>query len=189
MNDTVEVNHHVQHRYPDGVRFCPLCGAAMEPRLVLPDRKRHKVCSRCGFVNFLGPKLVAGCLVVDSGRVLLLRRGIEPARGRWTFPGGYVDLGETPEQAAVRETMEEVGMRVRAGRILGLYADRENPNVAVAVFFAEPGDDPPSQSHEALETRYFVPGEIPWQEIAFPTTIAALRDWVASLRGSIRKSG
>lgn len=180
-DDPVEVNHHIQHRYPDEVRFCALCGGAMESRIVLPDRKRHHVCSRCGFVHFLGPKLVAGCLVVDSARVLLLRRGIEPALGRWTFPGGYVDLGETPEHAAARETLEEVGMNVQISRVFGLYTDPESPHVSVAVFLANSGDDPPSNSHEALETRYFAPGEIPWEEIAFPTTAAALRDW-ASVR-------
>ena len=69
------------------------------------------------------PKLVAGCLVIDAGRVLLLRRGNEPRLGTWTFPGGYVDLGETPEHAALRETLEEVGMRVTADATLGVYAD------------------------------------------------------------------
>ena len=77
----------------------------MGDRLVLPDRRRHSVCAGCGFVDFRGPKLVAGCLIVSDGKVLLLRRGIEPQLGKWTFPGGYVDLGETPEQAALRETL------------------------------------------------------------------------------------
>jgi NADH pyrophosphatase NudC (nudix superfamily) len=77
----VETNHHVQHRYPGNVRFCALCCGAMRMRVVLPDRKRLMVCERCGFVHFSGPKLVAGCLVIDAGRVLLLRRGNEPRIG------------------------------------------------------------------------------------------------------------
>ena len=92
----VEPRHEIQHQYPVNVRFCPLCGGAMELRTVLPDRKRHKVCSRCGYIDFQSPKLVAGCLVIDAGRVLLLRRAIPPRLGYWTFPGGYVDFGEMP---------------------------------------------------------------------------------------------
>ncbi len=175
----VRVNHQVQHRYPLGIRFCPLCAGELQERILLPDGREHKVCSRCGFVHFLGPKLVAGCLVIDRGRVLLLRRGIEPEIGKWTFPGGFVDFGETPPEAAVRETLEEVGMRVRIERHLGLYADPANPHAAVAVYLAAPGAEAPGISAEATEVRFFAAGEIPWEEIAFRTTHEALRDWLA----------
>jgi ADP-ribose pyrophosphatase YjhB (NUDIX family) len=174
----VEANHHIQHQYPHNIRFCALCGGEMRVRLVLPDRKSFKVCSKCGFVDFPGPKLVAGCLVIDAGRVLLLRRGIEPQIGRWTFPGGYVDLGETPAQAALRETSEEVGMTVALGRLLGVYSDPAHPIAAVVVYLAEPGSEAPGLSNEATEVRYFRPDEIPWSEIAFRTTHDALGDWV-----------
>jgi 8-oxo-dGTP diphosphatase len=177
----VRVNHHVQHRYPLGIRFCPLCAGQLEDRILLPDGREHKVCAECGFVHFLGPKLVAGCLVIDRGRVLLLRRGIEPEVGKWTFPGGFVDFGETPDQAALRETMEEVGMHVRIERHLGLYADPANPHAAVAVYMASPGPEVPGVSDEATEVRFFAPAEIPWDEIAFRTTREALRDWLASI--------
>lgn len=178
----VHVNHHVQHRYPLGIRFCPLCAGELEERILLPDGREHKICSQCGFVHFLGPKLVSGCLVIDSGRVLLLRRGIEPEVGKWTFPGGFVDFGETPTEAAVRETLEEVGMRVRIDRHLGLYADPANPHAAVAVYLATPGAESPGISDEALEVRYFGADQIPWDEIAFRTTRDALRDWLALLK-------
>jgi 8-oxo-dGTP diphosphatase len=174
----VESRHEVQHRYPADVRFCVLCGGAMELRTVLPDRKRLKVCSRCGFIDFQSPKLVAGCLVIDAGRVLLLRRAIPPRLGFWTFPGGYVDLGEMPEPAALRETVEEVGMNVAVERLLGVYADPQNPAAAVVVYLARPGRESPGLSDEASEVRYFGPAEIPWDEIAFRTTDAAVRDWL-----------
>ena len=98
-----------------------------------------------------------------------------PRIGQWTFPGGYVDLGETPEQAAVRETAEEVGMNVRLGAMLGLFSDAANPIAAVAVYLAEPGSETPGLSAEATEVRYFAPVEIPWDELAFRTTEASLR--------------
>lgn len=178
----VEPRHDVQHQYPRNVRFCALCGGEMRLRTVLPDRKRLKVCSRCGFVNFQSPKLVAGCLVVDAGRVLLLRRAIEPRLGYWTFPGGYVDLGEMPEAAALRETVEEVGMNVAVSRLLGIYADPHNPVTAIVVYLATPGPEQPAVSGEAIEVRYFERSEIPWDSIAFDTTHAALGDWMKLAR-------
>lgn len=181
-NDSaVHADHHVQYQFPENVRFCALCGGEMRVRTVLPDRKQFKVCARCGFVHFPGPRLVAGCLVIDSGRVLLLRRGIEPEVGKWTFPGGYVDLGETPAAAAMRETREEVGMRVELGRVLGIYSDPARPSAAVVVYLAKPGIEEASVTDEATEVCYFAPTRIPWNELAFPTTLEALRDWLAAL--------
>ena len=150
----------------------------MRLREVLPDRKRFKVCEQCGYVDFPGPKLVAGCLVIDTGRVLLLRRGVMPQIGKWTFPGGYVDLGETPDQAALREMVEEVGMRVELGPLLGLFSDPAHPIAAVAVFLAAPGIETPGISEEATEVRYFSKEELPWDELAFYTTTSALRTWL-----------
>ncbi len=174
----VEPRHEIQHQYPRNVRFCALCGGDMRMRVVLPDRKRLRVCARRGFVDFQSPKLVSGCLVIDAGRVLLLRRAIPPRIGYWTFPGGYVDLGEVPEAAALRETGEEVGMTVAIQRLIGVYADPHDPIAAVVVYLAAPGAERPGLSDEASEVRYFASAEIPWEEIAFRTTEAALKDWV-----------
>ena len=154
--------------------------------MLAPENVERKVCTRCGFVLFPGPKLVAGCFVVDSGRVLLIRRGIEPALGKWTFPGGYVDFGENSADAAVRETLEEVGMRVKLGALLGVFTDLTAPALTVVVYLAEPGDEAPAISDEASETRYFAPDDIPWHDLAFPTTADALTAWVASVRKTTR---
>ena len=178
----IEANHHIQHAYPRNVRFCALCGGEMRLRIVLPDKKRFKACPKCGYIDFPGPKMVAATLVIDSGRVLLLRRGIEPRKGYWTYPGGYVDFGETPLNAALRETVEEVGMHVTIERLHGVYADPKNPMSAVAVYLARPGSEMPGLSHEATEVRYFAANEIPWDDVAFPTTREALTDWVALIR-------
>ncbi len=180
--DPVHANHHVQHRFPKEVRFCALCGGEMEHRPVLPDRNEYPVCGRCGFVFFPSPKLVVGCLVVESGRVLLLRRGFEPAMGKWTFPGGFVEFAERAIDAAVRETAEEVGLRARVERVLGVYTDPSNHNAQLVAYLARPEAGSPTQSAEALEVRYFAPEEIPWDEIAFRSTRDALTDWLELVR-------
>ena len=174
------INHELQHRYPALARFCPLCAGQLAQRPVLPDNRTHNVCKSCGFVDFQGPKLVAGCLVVDdASRVLLLRRAIKPRLGYWTFPGGYVDLGETAAQAAVRETAEEVGVTVTVGELIGIYFDLANPKDAIAVYLANPGRETPTISAEAAQVQYFAPGQIPWDQLAFETTRHCLNDWIA----------
>jgi 8-oxo-dGTP diphosphatase len=172
----VEADHELQHEYPHGVRFCPMCGGALEVRIVEPDQKEHKTCIKCGFIYFLNPKVVAGCLIVEGDRTLLIRRGFEPARGKWTYPGGYVDLGETPERCAIRETREEIGMTIASPELLGVYADRADPapSIIVVTYVAAPGPEAPVVTSEATEVRYFGVDEIPWDDLAFDTTRQAL---------------
>jgi len=180
-----EANHKLQHEYPRNVKFCPMCGGALEKRIVAPDHKENKVCTRCGFVYFLSPKLVAGCIIADGARVLLIRRGLEPSLGKWTYPGGFVDLGETPEKSALRETVEEVGMRVREPELMGIYADRHEPApIIVVTYVAKPGPEAPIVTPEAIEVRYFGVDEIPWDDLAFDTTVQALEAWAARVRRS-----
>lgn len=165
---------------PDTLRFCPLCGAGLVVRIVQPDGRPHPVCVGCAFVFYLQPKVVAGTLPVRDGRVLLTRRAIEPARGLWTFPGGYVDWGEDVREAARRETLEEVRMPVRPEDLLGLYSYAGSPVVVVVFLAAVPdGVEPFPSPEEVTETAYFGPAEIPWDTLAFPSTADALRDWVA----------
>lgn len=182
-DEPVHADHHLQHRFAAGARFCALCGGAMRSRVVLPDRKRRQVCSRCGFVHFPAARLVAGCVVVgeneNAGKVLLIKRGLEPSRGLWTFPGGFVEPAETAADTALRETLEEVGMKVRLGPLLGVYDDLENAVSTVVAYLAAPGTEAPITSGEAPEVRYFARDAIPWDQLAFNSTRAALTDWVA----------
>ena len=158
-------------------RFCPRCGGGLESRVLKEGEPERLVCSGCGFVFYLGPKLVAGAIFEVDGGILLIKRGIEPGYGRWTFPGGYVERGEVAEEAARREVAEETGIEVEVGPILGLYS-YEGQLPAIAVFEgratggrAHPGD-------EVLSVESFAPAEIPWEELAFPSTKEALRDYL-----------
>ena len=149
----------------------------MERRRVLPDGNERPVCTQCGFVFFASPNLAVGCLVIDGGRVLLLKRGNEPAMGRWTFPGGFVEFGERAIEAAVRETSEEVGLHAIVDGLLGVYTDTSNHNAQLIAYLAHQQSGTPTLSSEAVAVRYFAPPEIPWDAIAFPSTADALTDW------------
>jgi ADP-ribose pyrophosphatase YjhB (NUDIX family) len=151
-------------------RFCPRCGEAAE--VTFP---RRIVCTHCGYAAYSNPKPVAAAIPIDErGRVILLRRGFEPGRGRWTFPGGFVDLGESVEAAACRETDEELGLAVELGTLVGVYS-RADERVVLIVFRALAVGEPRT-TPEAVEVRPFGRTEIPWSELAFWSTELALRD-------------
>ena len=98
------------------VKYCPRCGGKLEERFIEFEQRVRKVCSQCGFIFYLNPKVVAAAVPRQEGRIWLLRRNIEPGLGRWTFPGGYVDLGERVPDAAVRETRD---VRLPVTRFIG----------------------------------------------------------------------
>ncbi|WP_354700799.1 MutT/NUDIX hydrolase [Paraconexibacter sp. AEG42_29] len=156
-----------------GVRFCPRCGAA-DPTISAP---RHFGCRQCGYQAFFNPKPVAAAIPrYSDGSVLLLRRGNErePGFGLWTFPGGFVDLGESVEEAAVRETQEELRITVTLEALHGVYS-RPEERVVLIVYTAHTRDVP-QLTPEATEVQAFAPDAIPWDELAFWSTERALRD-------------
>ena len=165
---------------PDTIRFCPLCGTGLERRPVGPDRRPEMVCEGCDFVYYLDQKVVAGTILLENGRILLTRRAIHPAHGKWTFPGGYVDWGETVEAAALRETWEETGLTVELGGLVGVYSYPTSP-VVIVVYGARLLGGTLTLCHENDRLEWIAPDEIPWPELAFPSTGAALRDFLARL--------
>jgi ADP-ribose pyrophosphatase YjhB (NUDIX family) len=155
------------------------CGQRLSTAVPLGDSRRRMVCLDCGFVHYVNPRPVAGTIPVRrDGSILLLRRAIEPRLGAWVFPGGYMDVGETAEEAAARETLEEACLEVTNLRLSGVYT-RPGPGVVVIVFVAEAVGEA-TAGDETSEVRWFTPAEIPWDEIAFDSTEAALRDFVAA---------
>ena len=155
---------------------CPKCGHLLESRILKPIEPARLVCSSCGFVFFLDPKVAACTVFTLDRKVVLLQRGIEPSYGKWVFPGGYVDRGETVPEAAIRETREEVNLEVRLDSLLGVYSYRHSP-VIIVVYAAEIIGGLLRAADEALDARPFSTEEIPWNELAFPSTYEALRDY------------
>ena len=166
------------------VKFCENCGSALEEILLPTEDRPRLVCVQCGHVAYMNPKIVSGTLPVANGRVWLLRRGIEPRLGYWTYPAGYQEMDETTVEAAVRETLEETGLRVAVSRLFGLYS-RAGSHVVNVVYLARQVEESavPELSREALEIASFGPEEIPWDELAFPSTELVLQDWVSMVRG------
>src|SRR5262245_14894740 len=116
---------------PVAYRFCPPCGGALSSRSLKPGEPDRLVCDACGFVFYLNPKLAACAITAVGDRVVLLRRAIEPQYGKWVFPGGFVDRGETAADAAVRETREEVCLDVEIQDLVGVFSYRGNDVVVV----------------------------------------------------------
>ena len=160
------------------LRYCSRCGAALRFGSIEGEDRHRLGCDTCGFVAYVNPRLVVTTIpVTDDGRVVLLRRGIEPGLGWWAQPGGFLEIDETVTEGAVRETLEETGLIVQPGEILGLYARLEAAVVVLAFEAAVVGGEM-MPTAESLEVEAFDPGHIPWPGIAFKTTYWALRDWL-----------
>ncbi len=171
-------HHHQHHHAPGGggYRFCPRCGGLLVQRVVKSHEPGRLVCECCSFIFYQDPKVVAGTICMLEGGVVLVRRGIEPAMGKWVFPGGYVDRGESTTEAAVRETREESNLEVVARSLLGVYSYPRSPNVII-VYRAEVVGGALAAGDESTEAEAFPLALIPWDQLAFPSTVEALRDF------------
>ena len=167
---------------PAEYRYCPRCAGRLEERVLKDGEPGRLVCESCGFIFYLGPKLVAGALFEMDGGVVLVQRDIEPGYGKWTFPGGFVERGERAEAAAEREVLEETGLTVRVSTIIGLYS-YEGQIPAIAVFRADVTGGEPTPLDETMDVKVFSRDALPWPELAFPSTEHALRDYLADSGG------
>jgi ADP-ribose pyrophosphatase YjhB (NUDIX family) len=164
------------------LNHCSRCGGLLRLGLIPGEDRERLACDACGYVAYVNPRLVVTCLpVTDAGEVMLLRRGIQPGRGLWAQPGGFMEIDESVEAGAIRETLEETGLLVEPGSIVGLYT-RPEAAIVVIAFEARIVGGAIARTPEALEVRPFLPEDIPWPELAFRTTEWALRDWVRRVR-------
>ena len=149
------------------MRFCSTCGGPVLSRIPQGDNRERFVCAACSAIHYVNPRIVTGCLVTHGDAILLCRRNIEPRRGFWTFPAGFLETGKTIAEGAVRETLEEANARVE---LHGLYAVFNLPYIAQIYMFhrARLLDLDFCPGPESQEVQLFERGTIPWDELAFP---------------------
>ena len=154
---------------------------------VVPSGDTHEraTCAQCGYVAYENPKVVVGSVVAAAGRVLLCRRAIEPRRGAWTLPAGYLELGETLEEGAAREAEEEAGARILIDGVLAFYSISRINQVQVIFRARFDGPERWQAGVESLEVGLFAWDDIPWGELAFPSVHWSLHAWRAAGDGPL----
>ena len=165
----------------DDPTYCPACGKPLDQRVLEADHRPRLVCPE-GHVTWRNPRLVVGTLPVRDGNVFLARRTIEPGAGAWTYPGGFLEIGESAQEGARRETEEETRLLVEVGQLVGVYS-RPHVGIVTVIFEAGVVGGEVAPGAETSEVRAFAPDDIPWGELAFSTAESALHDWVATQPG------
>ena len=162
------------------VNFCQVCGQPMVERMA--HSKLRPVCSACGFVHFADPKVAVVVFIEQENRVLLIRRTMNPERGKWALPAGYVDAGEHPQDAAQREVHEETGLEVEITRLVGVEGGSNNTGASIVIIYearvlngiAHPLDD--------ADAVLWVAADDPLPDLAFESTRTMISKWIAHQR-------
>jgi 8-oxo-dGTP diphosphatase len=169
----METNFFRPDSAPDWFAFCPRCASPMQTAAVM-DRPR-RVCPSCGYVYFTDPKVGVGVAVVKGRRLLLVKRAMNPERGKWSLPAGYLDQGEDPRETAARETSEETGVEVVVEEVLDVfYNSPDEGGASIFILFrAKPVGGFLAAGDDAEDAGYFALDDLP--ELAFDSTRAAVQ--------------
>jgi len=165
------------------MKFCSRCGDAVTLRIPTGDNRERAVCDSCDTIHYRNPRIIAGCLAVHEDKVLLCKRSIEPRSGLWTLPAGFMENGETVEEAAARETREEACAEVE---LQGLLTVNSIPHISQVymIFLARLLDGQHAAGEETEATQLVSFDQIPWDQLAFPVMRQALQDWQADTRST-----
>lgn len=165
-------------------RFCNQCGGALNECFVPAEQRSRRMCVRCGEIAYCNPKVLVTTIVESGDKVLLCRRADSPAAGRWVLPGGFMESGETLEEAAARETREETGLRLDP-RELRLYGVAMLPHISeIYVGFVATITGPTKlvKDSENTEVRFFSEADLPWNELAYADIGEYLREYFLERR-------
>jgi ADP-ribose pyrophosphatase YjhB (NUDIX family) len=149
------------------MKYCSQCGETVTVKVPEGDSLPRHVCVACGTIHYQNPKIVVGCIPEWDDRILLCRRAIEPRYGLWTLPAGFMENGETVQQGAARETLEEARARVEIGTLYTLF-NLPHISQVYMLFRGRLLDLDFGPGSESLEVALVPESEVPWQEIAFP---------------------
>ena len=156
------------------MKYCSKCGSRVELRIPDGDDRPRHICSACATIHYQNPKIVVGCIPGWEDRILLCRRAIRPRYGMWTLPAGYMEKGETSQQGAARETLEEARARVEVGDLYSLF-NLPHIDQVYLIFLGRLLDLDYAPGDESLEVRLFAESDVPWSEIAFPVVEETLK--------------
>lgn len=155
-------------------RFCSVCAAPLKRKIPPGDQRERDCCDACGAIHYVNPRPVVGTIPIWETQVLLCRRAIEPRRGFWTLPAGFMEVGESTEEGAYRETQEEAGARIEMGPLYTVFDVPEAEQIHL-FFRAQLLDLDFNPGPESLEVALFSLENIPWSDLAFKTVETALR--------------
>lgn len=169
---------------PRAQKYCSVCGTTLTRRVPPEDNRMRDVCEQCGAVHYQNPRNVVGVVPILGERVLLCRRAIEPRFGKWTLPAGFMELGETTAQGAMRETQEEAGAQIELGQ---LYTIIDVPQAEQVHFFylGQVTSEALFPGPESLEAAFFHLDDIPWNELSFRTVSTTLRHYVEDAKNGV----
>ena len=158
-------------------QYCSRCANALVVKVVKPGDPTRPVCEACGLIVYLDPKVAVGTIIRGAkDHVALVRRAIEPGYGKWVFPGGYVDRGEELLAAAEREAWEESRLRIRIDGLVNIYSYAGRVPVIIVYAATQVGGELAADD-ESLDARWFSESDLPWDDLAFPSTLDGLRDY------------
>lgn len=164
--------------------FCTQCGGELLDRFVAVEHRMRRVCTGCSGIAYSNPKVLVTTIVGSDDRVLLCRRAAAPAAGRWTLPGGFMESGETLEEAAARETREETGVQLdpRELRLYGLGTLLHVSEIYVGFIATITGPTSPRYNSESTEAAFFTEADLPWSELAYADIGVYLREYFSERR-------
>jgi ADP-ribose pyrophosphatase YjhB (NUDIX family) len=170
------------------MKFCPSCGQPVEMKVPEGDHLPRAVCTACATIHYDNPRIIAGCVIEVDGKILMCKRAIEPRHGFWTIPAGFMENGESVQQAAAREAMEEALAHVQIGSLLAIVSVLRAHQVHI-MFRArlDPAHPQFGIGPESLDSRLYAESEIPWPEVAFLSVEFALRRYLEDRRNGVER--
>jgi len=149
-------------------KYCPVCGTPLESGVF--EAKKRKFCPNCDFIDYKNPLPVALAIAVKNKRFLLIKRGVAPGKGRWASPSGFIELGETPEEACLRELEEETGASGRIAKLVGVVRQEDREvygDMLVVEYLVEVGDEELAPGDEVEDAKFFDMTDLPDYYLAF----------------------
>lgn len=157
-------------------KYCPVTGHKLTEKLI--DGKLRRTCEQCGFILYQQPKVAAAVFIVRDGEVLLIKRSNEPQEGKWALPAGYIDEGEDPREAALREVAEETGITAEITRLVDVLPPEGGQATLLILFEGAPTGGALAAQDDAEAVAFFPPDKIPMEDIAFESTRVMIERWL-----------